>query len=63
MVLYIEKLDKEWPMVVNFINAGGGDPLCLYDVHYIEQKDCTLSLRLGKRQGVYERLLITNFTR
>ena len=35
----------------------------LYNVHYIEQKDCTLSVRLGKRQGVYERLLITNFTR
>ena len=27
---------------VNFIDAGGGDPLCT--VHYIEQKDCTAGL-------------------
>ena len=43
MVLYIEKLDKEWPKVVNFINAGGGDPLCLYIVQ------CTLH----RAEGLY----------
>ena len=24
----IEKVYLEWPMVVNFINSGGEDPLC-----------------------------------
>ena len=24
----IEKVNMKWPRVVNFVNAGGGDPVC-----------------------------------